>query len=334
LRSTKEADVADAWKVLSEAKYAGIIAACLKIRDSYQLPDWGYLFFLEAMANAFLPEKPNEARLLEMFILSQSGYQVRIARSDGQLYLLVASLGNIYEYTYLTIGGRNYYVIDKSVGGSSFYVYERDFPRAQPFIWKMSKLPLLAGDGKKRTLHGRRHPEVQAVVEVNKYLVEFMNEYPRCSDWKNYALASLSEQAKDGLYPALRQSINGKSKKEAVDILLDFVQTAFEYQTDQEQFGKERPLFGDETLYYPYCDCEDRSILFSVLVRELVGLDVALLNYPQHLATAVCFDDYVEGDYFELDGKRYVVCDPTYIGSHVGEAMPNFKNTKATIIKV
>jgi len=61
---------------------------------------------------------------------------------------------------------------------------------------------------------------------------------------------------------------------------------------------------------------------------------VALLNYPQHLATAVCFDDYVEGDYFELDGKRYVVCDPTYIGSHVGEAMPNFKNTKATIIKV
>ena len=334
LRSTKEADVADAWKVLSGAKYGPVVAACLKIRDSYQLPDWGYLFFLEAMANAFLPEKPNESRLLEMFILSQSGYQVRIARSDGQLYLLVASLGNIYEYTYLTIGVRNYYVIDKSVGSSSFYVYERDFPRAQPFIWKMSKLPLLAGDGKKRTLHGRRHPEVQAVVEVNKYLVEFMNEYPRCSDWKNYALASLSEQAKDGLYPALRQSINGKSKKEAVDILLDFVQTAFEYQTDQEQFGKERPLFGDETLYYPYCDCEDRSILFSVLVRELVGLDVALLNYPQHLATAVCFDDYVEGDYFELDGKRYVVCDPTYIGSHVGEAMPNFKNTKATIIKV
>lgn len=334
LKSVKEADVADAWKVLSGAKYGPVVAACLKIRDSYQLPDWGYLFFLEAMANAFLPEKPNEARLLEMFILSQSGYQVRIARSDGQLYLLVASLGNIYEYTYLTIGVRNYYVIDKSVGGSSFYVYERDFPRAQPFIWKMSKLPLLAGEGKKRTLHGQRSPEVQTTVQVSKSLVEFMNDYPRSNDWNHYALASLSEQAKRDVYPALQQAINGKNKKEAVDILLNFVQTAFEYKTDQEQFGKERPLFGDETLYYPYCDCEDRSILFSVLVRELVGLDVALLNYPQHLATAVCFDDYVEGDYFELDGKRYVVCDPTYIGSHVGEAMPNFKNTKATIIKI
>ena len=74
--------------------------------------------------------------------------------------------------------------------------------------------------------------------------------------------------------------------------------------------------------------------MFSILVGELLGLDVVLLNYPEHLATAVCFNENVEGDYFLLDGKRYVVCDPTYIGSHVGEAMPNLKNTKATIIKL
>ena len=106
---------------------------------------------------------------------------------------------------------------------------------------------------------------------------------------------------------------------EAVGILLDFVQTAFEYQTDEQQFGKERPLFGDEILFYPYCDCEDRSILFSVLVRELVGLDVVLLNYPEHLATTVRFDDDVKGDYIMIDGKRYVVCDPTYIGAQSTE---------------
>ena len=121
---------------------------------------------------------------------------------------------------------------------------------------------------------------------------------------------------------------------EAVGILLDFVQTAFEYQTDEQQFGKERPLFGDEILFYPYCDCEDRSILFSVLVRELVGLDVVLLNYPEHLATAVRFDDDVKGDYIMIDGKRYVVCDPTYIGTHVGESMPICKEKKAIVIKL
>lgn len=244
------------------------------------------------------------------------------------------SSGNIYEYTYLTIGGSRYYVVDKPSGRGSFYVYERDFPRAQPFTWQMSKLPLLAGEDKMRTLQGQRFPEVQTTVEISKGLVEFMNDYPRCNDWNSYAMASLSEQAKDGLYPVLRQSIDGKSKKEAADILLDFVQTAFDYQTDEQQFGKERPLFGDETLYYPYCDCEDRSILYSILVRELIGLDVVLLHYPEHLATAVCFNGDVEGDYVVLNGKRYVVCDPTYIGSHVGEAMPNFKKTNATVIKL
>ena len=334
LKTVNEADVADAWKTLSEAKYAGIVAACLKIRDNYQLPDWGYQNFLEEMTNSYFIGKPNEARLLEMFILSQSGYQVRIARSNGQLYLLAPSSGEIYEYTFLTLRGRKYYVVDKSAGRGSFFVFERDFPHAQPFTWQMGRLPLLAGEGKVRTLQGKRFPEVGATVEISKNLTEFMNEYPRCNDWNSYAFASLSRQAKDGLYPALRQAIDGKPKKEAVDILLDFVQTAFDYQTDQQQFGKERPLFGDETLYYPYCDCEDRSILFSILVRELVGLDVVLLNYPEHLATAVCFNENVEGDYFMLDGKRYVVCDPTYIGSHVGEAMLGFKNTKATIIKL
>lgn len=334
LRSTKESDVADAWKILSGAKYAGIVATCLKIRDSYQLPDWGYLHFLEAMANAFLPGMSNEARLLEMFILSQSGYQVRIARFNEQLCLLVPSSGEIYEYSYMTFNGRRFYVIGDMSGRASFHVYERDFPREQPFVWQMKELPRLSAECVTRTLKAQRHPEVQATVSVSKGLVNFMKDYPRCNDWDAYALASLSEQAKEGLYPVLRRNIAGKDKVEAVEILLNFVQTAFKYQTDEQQFGKERPLFGDETLYYPYCDCEDRSILFSTLVRELVGLDVVLLNYPQHLATAVQFDEDVQGDYMMINGKRYVVCDPTYIGSHVGEAMPNYKNTKATIIKL
>ncbi len=334
LRSTKESDVADSWKILSGAKYAGIVAACLKTRDSYQLPDWGYLHFLEAMANAFLPGMSNEARLLEMFILSQSGYQVRIARFNEQLCLLVPSSGEIYEYSYITLNGRRFYVIGDMSGRASFHVYERDFPREQPFVWQMKELPRLSAESVTRTLKAQRYPEVQVMVGVSKGLVEFMKDYPRCNDWDAYALASLSEQAKEGLYPVLQRNIAGKDKVEAVDILLNFVQTAFKYQTDEQQFGEERPLFGDETLYYPYCDCEDRSILFSTLVRELVGLDVVLLNYPQHLATAVRFDEDVKGDYMMINGRRYVVCDPTYIGSHVGEAMPNYKNAKATVIKL
>ena len=114
-------------------------------------------------------------------------------------------------------------------------------------------------------------------------------------------------------------------------MLINFVQTGFQYKTDQQQFGYERSLFGDETLFYPYSDCEDRSILYSILVRELLGLDVALVSYPGHLATAVCFKEGPYGDYFNVDGKKFTVCDPTYIGAHIGLTMPDMDNNKAEL---
>ena len=120
---------------------------------------------------------------------------------------------------------------------------------------------------------------------------------------------------------------------EAANILIDFVQTAFQYQTDDEQFGYEKPFFVDEVFYYPYCDCEDRSILYSYLVRTLMGLDVVLLDYPNHIATAVCFDENVSGDYLMVEGKKYVVCDPTYIGASIGNAMPQYRDVAAKVLK-
>ena len=85
-------------------------------------------------------------------------------------------------------------------------------------------------------------------------------------------------------------------------------------------------------MYYPYCDCEDRSILFSRLIRDLLGLDVVLVFYPGHLATAVHFTEDVKGDYIIVDGKKYVICDPTYIGAPVGYTMEGMDNATCKVI--
>ena len=68
------------------------------------------------------------------------------------------------------------------------------------------------------------------------------------------------------------------------------------------------------------------------MVRDLLGLDVILVFYPGHLATAVAFNKPVEGDYINLNGKRYTICDPTYIGAPVGETMPDMDNQTAKVI--
>ena len=147
-----------------------------------------------------------------------------------------------------------------------------------------------------------------------------------------YANTPLDSDVKKQLYPALYSQLEGKTYPEAADILLDFVQSAFVYEYDDKVWGGDRAFFAEESLYYPYCDCEDRSILFSRLVRDLLGLKVILVYYPGHLATAVRFDDYVKGDYINLNGERYLVCDPTYIGAPIGATMPDMDNATATVI--
>ena len=99
-------------------------------------------------------------------------------------------------------------------------------------------------------------------------------------------------------------------------------------------WGYDRAFFAEETLYYPYCDCEDRSILFTRLIRDLLGLKCILVYYPGHLASGVHFTEDVKGDYISVDGERYTICDPTIIGAGapVGRTMSTMNNSTAHVI--
>ena len=113
---------------------------------------------------------------------------------------------------------------------------------------------------------------------------------------------------------------------------MSFAQKSFEYQTDQEQFGVEKYFFPEEVLHYPASDCEDRSALFAVLVKEMVGLEVLGLVFPQHVATAVKFNSDIQGDFVTYDGEKFLICDPTYIGAESGMAMPKYKNSNVQLV--
>lgn len=57
-----------------------------------------------------------------------------------------------------------------------------------------------------------------------------------------------------------------------------------------------------------------------------------MIYYPGHLACAVNFTENVNGDYINLNGKRFIVTDPTYIGAPVGRTMPDMDNSTAKVI--
>ena len=104
------------------------------------------------------------------------------------------------------------------------------------------------------------------------------------------------------------------------------------YKTDQDQFGYEKFNFPEESIFYPYIDCDDRAVLFSYLVRELTNSGVIGLDYPTHVSTGVHFKGNVEGNAIIYNNKRYLSCDPTYTGAVTGMIMPKFYKVTPKII--
>lgn len=328
--------LAAAWEELAGEEYNNFMHDCLSTRDQYNLCDWAYLSLLQQLAEA-LCGKSNAAILLQAFIYANSGYQMRLAVSEnGCLHMLIGSEYIFYDRGYYEIEGEKFFPLEELNEGIAICngAFENEKPLSlligseQHFASSLKPMP------KRKAQSG-----LTTTCSINQNLLDFYNSYPTGhygddfgTRWASYANSPLDEAIKDELYPQLKAAIRGVPEAQAVNLLLNWVQTAFEYEYDDKVWGADRAFFPAESLHYPYCDCEDRSILFSRIVRDLLNLDVVLLYYPGHLATAVNFHQDIRGDYLMVDGKKFIVCDPTYIGAPIGATMPDMDNQTAKII--
>lgn len=338
LEKLRENDVANALKVLANESNDNLIYDCLAIRKNLQLCDWAYLMMLNILSNELCGADTNEATLLCAYLYAQSGYQMRLAMDDTRLYMLYASRHVIFNKTGYQLQGVCYYCLGELP--SKMRVCEVSFPNEKSLSLQITQNQKFVDEpSTSRTTRSRDFPEIQVTTSVNKNAIDFYSTYPASyynqnfmTRWAINANTPLPESIKTSIYPTIQALVTGKSQFDAVNRVLNWVQTGFEYEYDDKIWGGDRSFFAEETLYYPYCDCEDRSILFSRVVRDLFGLDVMLIYYPGHLATAVGFTEDVQGDYIMHEGKKYVVCDPTYIGASVGRSMPDLDNTKVKVI--
>lgn len=331
LKDLNAATLSDAWTRLSTQVYDPLLEDIVKAAESMSLNDWGVVDLVRKASTACMGRDGSESTLLSDYLLSQLGAKTSLAIAGDRLVLLASLAETVYNYPYIDIDGNPYYILDKTDAGS-FLVLQQPFPQSESVNVRFNAVPAFSVEKTSaRQFSSEKYPAMKLSIAENKNLIDFFAHCPVTTRWDAYSRASISNETKQELYPRLRKHIAGKSQIEAADMLLNFVQTAFRYATDGDQFGYERPLYADESFYYPANDCEDRSILYSILVRELLGLDVVLLEFPQHLATAVKFTANAEGDYLDLPDGRYTVCDPTYIGAPVGMAMPDCRKTAATV---
>ena len=328
LTNLDEKTIASVWEQLSDSPYTELINTLLFYKNDMNLNDWGMFQLLSRITEKFYPGRRNEQTIFSIFIMNQLGFRMKIGRCNNRLTPLVPFQTTVYGKPFINFDGEKYYILEDTNTDGGIYSYTIDYPNTIKHINLHAQRPFRLS----LSLHAKQcHVgDKEYSININKNLIDLFQTYPQ-TEISVYANTPLSNITRKSLEKELLPQLSDKTEQEAVNYLLQFVQTSFEYKNDLQQFGYEKFFFAEELFYYPFSDCEDRSVLFSQLVRRFLGLQVVLLDYPDHVTTAVKFNTPVSGDFINVEGEKYLICDPTYLHAKVGQSIPRYKEQKAQI---
>ncbi|MCH5218374.1 MAG: hypothetical protein J1F07_07490 [Muribaculaceae bacterium] len=330
-------DYARQWKLLAEGGVAaGVVPVLTAIADEMGLNDYLRFHLVKAYAESLFPGKEDSSRFsLIHYLLANMGYNVRIATTADGIPLLLLPFDRM-------VYGRSYMLVDND----KYYLYGPDSVDIGKLISKRiltCKLPENMDHGRKFDLilgelnipyspykFELKGGNLTLSGEMNQNLIPILYHYPQMGV-EGFAASELEPGLRQKLVKQLKDQVEGMEEEEAVNSLLSFTQKAFEYATDEDFHGFEKPYFLEETLYYPKNDCEDRAIFYTYMLWNVLGKEAQLISYPGHEAATVATDTPIEGTAYEFEGKQFYISDPTYIGSRTGMVMPQYKREKPTI---
>ena len=224
---------------------------------------------------------------------------------------------------------KKFYVVANYAKGSvgKLYSYKQNYPGAnKPLDLSLHTLPKFEFDIKDSTLSFKEFGNKYSIdYDYNQNLIDFMATYPQ-ADYDTFFNAPMDERSYASVANGLKKYVDGKKASDAMNFVLHFVQKSFKYERDDQQFGREKVMFDQETLYYKKSDCEDRAVLYSYLVKELFGVGVVGVKYKDHMATALYIP--MQGDSVKKGSRKFVIADPTYINASIGQSMPKYRSKR------
>ncbi|MCF7859751.1 MAG: hypothetical protein K9N07_10600 [Candidatus Cloacimonetes bacterium] len=323
--------IAEFWQSISSKDYKTVLDLLNAEKVQKHLNDWGYIQLLRELAKTVYPTSPDKQYLAIWFLTVKSGYKTQIGFKGDNLRLFLVSDKDLYGISYIrtTSSNEKKYIINfddlykHEAGGIS--TYSDEYPEKLHSVdLRITVEPKLTENRVTQNLIFNYEGKTYTFSpKINKNVVEYYKTYPH-TNYDVYFNAKVDIDLRETLLKPFSEIIKGKSEHEAVNMMLRFVQTAFPYKLDKDNFGREKVLFPEETINYRYSDCEDRSILFAYMVSNLTELDIVGVDYPGHVCTAIAFSNELDGKFIKHNGMKYYICDPTYINANIGESMPEF----------
>ena len=316
------------YDVIVHSEYENSLSDIKKITSELALNDWAEYLLVQQIAKE-LYQKRDEQQLYTWIILNKLGYDVKVGLSDKHVVLLHWSKKTIYATSRYRFGDKQYYLLSSYAMGTQqmVYTYKQKYPEADKALdLSLKTLPNFQEDIHSKTVSFRQFGvEYPISYTYDQNLIDFLATYPQ-ADYETYFNAAFAQRTYRDIAQGMRKYIDGKKASVAINFVLNFVQKAFTYERDQEQFGREKVMFAYETLYYDKSDCEDRATLFAFLVEKLFHINVVGIKYKDHMAIGLNIP--MQGDSVHFGVHRYLIADPTYVDANIGQSMPKYKLRK------
>ncbi len=305
---------------LNGGNYRPLVDSLLSFKKRYQLNDWLYYQLIRKTAQQLSPKADNYSRytLYKWFLLTKSGYDARLALTRDKVIFYVYNREDVEDLPFFMIEGNKYVCLNwhdyarVNLNDDPPIPVNIAIPEADnAFSYKIDKMPDLrpAEYFDKELQFTYKHKVYYFNIKLSKEVDAIFTNYP-VVDFSSYFNIPLSKETYGSLIPTLKENTKKMSQKKGIDYLMRFTRYAFLYEKDEDNFGREKRLAPEETLFAKYSDCDDRAALFFYLVKEVYNLPMIALLYPTHITIGVQFDKPV-GTSVMYKGVAYSICEPT-----------------------
>lgn len=292
-----------------------------EIQKEKQLPDWLVYQLIRRIAEQINSKYIDYTQytLTKYLLLVITGFEPVIYTSTDKILLYIKSTDTVFNLPNKKIDSKQFvclnyhdYGYQINFGLEKFYQKKMNFPNnGKDFRYTIDYLPSFQKETyvDKNVSFYYKHRKESFNILVNPEIQDYFTNYP-VTEYRYQFNIPFSEIAYIKLIPELKSRIKNLSIEKGVEYIMTFVRDGFEFETDTRLFGREKRLSAEETLMYNSSDCEDRSALFFLLVKEIYDLPMAIISYPEHVNVAVKLPQN-KGLTINIENDRYTICEPT-----------------------
>lgn len=310
--------------LINDSQVNKFVASADEYAEQLNLDGMAYLILVQKVSSKISKGDEAFAVLFTYAALSKKGLDVLLAANEKRMTLYGSTTFNIKNVLYVVRNGKVYYDLSfdqKKEPMNEQLVNLPAIANAKSIGLNKYSPPSLTANAEVKTIPFEYESNVYFfTIHLNQSLVAYYNDLPGIEISKIYLNYGLSEKGNHTLVEQLKDATAYMSKEKVVNFILAFIQS-LDYAKDAEVLGKEKFAFPEESMANEYTDCEDRSMLFAYLVREVAHLQSVGLLYTNsaHMNVAVESWKKKEDSDFNAYEMDFVVCEPSGKGFKAGQ---------------